>query len=103
MGLRILKLREGKTRTQGGGLENEENMFVDLEIIRLLQSEERAQLRICLGNSGAQKRANKEFEPFELCLNYNKAKVGFRVRIARLQLNQFNLFQIDCISTKMKS
>lgn len=44
-------------------------------------------LGIYLSNPDAQKRANKEFEPFELCLNDNKAEVGFRVRVARLQLN----------------
>lgn len=31
MRLRILKLRQGKTRMQGGSLENVESMFVDLE------------------------------------------------------------------------
>ena len=31
MGLRILKLGQGKTRMQGGSLENVESMFVDLE------------------------------------------------------------------------
>lgn len=98
MGLCILQLTQGKTRTQGGGLENVESMFIDLEGCQTSSIVREGTLGKCLGNPGAQKRANKEFEPFELCLNYDKAKVGFRVRIARLQLNQFDLSQIECIS-----
>ena len=87
MGLQILKFGQGKTRTEGGGFQNVEGIFVDLQVYQTSWSNEKVHLEIYLGNPGPQNRANKEFEPFELCLNYNKSKVGLRVRIARLQLH----------------